>query len=84
MLNKDEGGRHTPFTSGYSPVFYIRTGSVAGTLTLPEDKKMVMPGDNLEITAQLVNDIAMEEGLRFTMREGGKTIGTGIITKIIK
>jgi elongation factor Tu len=83
-LSKDEGGRHTPFVSGYSPVFFIRTGNVSGSITLADDKKMVMPGENLELDISLTNDIAMEEGLRFTMREGGRTVGTGIITKIIK
>ncbi len=84
VLNKEEGGRHKPFFSGYRPQFYFRTTDVTGTVTLPEGVEMVMPGDNVELTAELLNPIAMEEGMRFAIREGGRTIGAGTITKIIQ
>ncbi len=84
VLNKDEGGRHKPFFSGYRPQFYFRTTDVTGTVTLPEGVEMVMPGDNVEITAELIAPIAMEEGMRFAIREGGRTIGAGTISKIIE
>jgi elongation factor Tu len=84
VLNKDEGGRHKPFFSGYRPQFYFRTTDVTGTVTLPEGVEMVMPGDNVEITAELISPIAMEEGMRFAIREGGKTIGAGTVTKILQ
>jgi elongation factor Tu len=84
VLNKDEGGRHKPFFSGYRPQFYFRTTDVTGTVTLPEGVEMVMPGDNVELTAELICPIAMEEGMRFAIREGGKTIGAGTISKIIQ
>jgi elongation factor Tu len=84
VLSKEEGGRHTPFFNGYRPQFYFRTTDVTGTLGLPEGVEMVMPGDNVEITVQLGAPIAMEEGLRFAIREGGRTVGAGRVTKIIK
>ena len=84
VLSKEEGGRHTPFFSGYRPQFYFRTTDVTGSLNLPEGVEMVMPGDNIEITVQLGAPIAMEEGLRFAIREGGRTVGSGRVTKIIK
>jgi len=83
VLNKEEGGRHKPFFSGYRPQFYFRTTDVTGTVTLPEGTEMVMPGDNVELTAELLQAIAMEEGMRFAIREGGRTIGAGTITKIL-
>ncbi len=84
VLSKDEGGRHTPFFSGYRPQFYFRTTDVTGQAHLPEGVEMVMPGDNIEMTVQLGAPIAMEEGLRFAIREGGRTVGAGRVTKIIK
>ena len=84
VLTKEEGGRHTPFFDGYRPQFYFRTTDVTGIAHLPEGVEMVMPGDNVEITAELIAPIAMEEGLRFAIREGGRTVGSGRVTKIIK
>lgn len=84
VLKKDEGGRHTPFFKGYKPQFYFRTTDVTGEVELPEDTKMVMPGDNVSVKVKLLAPIAMEEGLRFAIREGGKTVGAGVVTKIIK
>ena len=84
ILTKEEGGRHTPFFTGYRPQFYFRTTDVTGTLDLPEGVEMVMPGDNIEIAAQLITPIAMNEGLRFAIREGGRTIGAGVVAKIIE
>ncbi len=84
ILTKDEGGRHTPFFDGYRPQFYFRTTDVTGVAHLPEGTEMVMPGDNVTITAELIHPIAMEEGLRFAIREGGRTVGSGRVTKIIK
>jgi elongation factor Tu len=84
VLNKDEGGRHKPFFTGYRPQFYFRTTDVTGTVELPAGTEMVMPGDNVELTAELINPIAMEEGMRFAIREGGRTIGAGTISKILK
>ncbi len=84
VLNKDEGGRHKPFFTGYRPQFYFRTTDVTGTVTLPDGVEMVMPGDNVELTAELLYPIAMEEGMRFAIREGGKTIGAGTVSKILK
>jgi elongation factor Tu len=84
VLSKDEGGRHTPFFHGYRPQFYFRTTDVTGTANLPEGVEMVMPGDNIEMTVELIAPIAMEEGLRFAIREGGRTVGAGRVTKIIK
>jgi elongation factor Tu len=83
VLSKDEGGRHTPFFNNYRPQFYFRTTDVTGSIELPKDKEMVMPGDNVSITVQLINPIAMEEGLRFAIREGGRTVGAGVVAKII-
>ena len=84
VLGKDEGGRHTPFFTGYRPQFYFRTTDVTGTANLPEGVEMVMPGDNIQMTVSLGAPIAMEEGLRFAIREGGRTVGAGRVTKIIK
>jgi elongation factor Tu len=84
VLSKDEGGRHKPFFSGYRPQFFFRTTDVTGTVTLPEGTEMVMPGDNVELTGQLIVPVAMEEGMRFAIREGGRTIGAGTVTKIIE
>ncbi|MCH9617315.1 MAG: Elongation factor Tu [Chlamydiia bacterium] len=83
VLTKDEGGRHKPFFSGYRPQFYLRTTDVTGTVTLAEGTEMVMPGDNAEITGELLSPVAMEEGMRFAIREGGRTIGAGTVSKII-
>ncbi len=84
MLSKEEGGRHTPFFNGYRPQFYFRTTDVTGTANLPEGVEMVMPGDNVEMTVELINPIAMEEGLRFAIREGGRTVGAGRVVTIVK
>ena len=84
ILSKDEGGRHTPFFNNYRPQFYFRTTDVTGVVTLPEGTEMVMPGDNTEMKVDLIQPIAMEEGLRFAIREGGRTVGAGRVTKIIK
>ena len=84
MLSKDEGGRHTPFFNGYRPQFYFRTTDVTGVITLPEGVEMVMPGDNTEMEVKLITPIAMEEGLRFAIREGGRTVGAGAISQIIE
>ena len=82
VLGKDEGGRHTPFFNNYRPQFYFRTTDVTGAVELPEGKEMVMPGDNVSISVELINPIAMEEGLRFAIREGGRTVGAGVVAKI--
>ncbi len=84
VLTKDEGGRHTPFFNGYRPQFYFRTTDVTGSIKLPEGVEMVMPGDNVTMEAELISEIAMEEGLRFAVREGGRTVGAGVVSKIIK
>ena len=84
ILSKDEGGRHTPFFNGYRPQFYFRTTDVTGTIELPEDKEMVLPGDNVQMVIKLLAPIAMEEGLRFAIREGGRTVGAGVVAKILK
>ena len=84
VLKKEEGGRHTPFFNGYRPQFYFRTTDVTGTIELPAGTEMVMPGDNIEMTINLITDVAMEEGMRFAIREGGRTVGSGVITKILK
>jgi elongation factor Tu len=84
VLGKEEGGRHTPFFNGYRPQFYFRTTDVTGVATLPEGIDMVMPGDNVTFTVELINPIAMEEGLRFAIREGGRTVGSGVVSTIIK
>ncbi|PTO66257.1 EF-Tu/IF-2/RF-3 family GTPase, partial [Vibrio splendidus] len=82
VLSKDEGGRHTPFFKGYRPQFYFRTTDVTGDITLPEGVEMVMPGDNVQMTVELIAPIAMDEGLRFAIREGGRTVGAGVVAKI--
>ena len=84
VLTKEEGGRHTPFFNGYRPQFYVRTTDVTGTITLPEGVEMVMPGDNVKINAELIAPIALEEGTRFAIREGGRTVGAGVVSKIIE
>ncbi len=84
VLTKDEGGRHTPFFGNYRPQFYFRTTDITGSIELPEGTEMVMPGDNTEMTVELINPIAMEEGLLFAIREGGRTVGSGRVTKIIE
>ena len=84
MLSKEEGGRHTPFFKGYRPQFYFRTTDVTGDIELPSGVEMVMPGDNTQFTVTLIQPVAMEEGLRFAIREGGRTVGAGVVTKIIE
>jgi elongation factor Tu len=84
VLTKEEGGRHTPFFKGYRPQFYFRTTDVTGNVTLPEGVEMVMPGDNVNLDIELITPIACEEGLRFAIREGGKTVGAGVVTKILE
>ncbi len=84
VLTKEEGGRHTPFFKGYRPQFYIRTTDVTGEMILPEGVEMVMPGDNVKISAKLIYPVAMEEGLKFAIREGGHTVGAGVVTKVTK
>jgi elongation factor Tu len=82
VLSKDEGGRHTPFFNGYRPQFYMRTTDVTGTVNLPEGTEMVMPGDNVTVEIELITPVAVEEGLRFAIREGGRTVGAGVVTKV--
>jgi len=84
ILSKEEGGRHTPFFNGYRPQFYFRTTDVTGVLDLPEGVEMVMPGDNEAISAELITPIAMEKELRFAIREGGRTVGAGVVSEIIE
>jgi elongation factor Tu len=84
ILSKDEGGRHTPFYNGYRPQFYFRTTDVTGSIELPAGTEMVMPGDNIAMTVRLIAPIAMEEGLRFAIREGGRTVGAGVVAKVIE
>jgi elongation factor Tu len=84
ILSKEEGGRHTPFFKGYRPQFYFRTTDVTGNVILPEGVEMVMPGDNIKINVELINTVAMDEGLRFAIREGGRTVGAGVVSKILK
>jgi elongation factor Tu len=84
VLSKEEGGRHTPFFKGYRPQFYFRTTDVTGVAQLPEGTEMVMPGDNVSIVVALIQPIAMEEGLRFAIREGGRTVGAGVVAKILE
>mgnify|MGYP001419759019 CR=1 FL=1 len=84
ILKKEEGGRHTPFFANYRPQFYFRTTDVTGTIALPSGTEMVMPGDNVQLEINLLNPIAMDEGLRFAIREGGKTVGAGVVSKITK
>jgi elongation factor Tu len=82
VLSREEGGRHTPFFNGYRPQFYMRTTDVTGAIKLPEGVEMVMPGDNIEMKVELGQPVAIEEGLRFAIREGGRTVGAGVVTKI--
>jgi len=84
VLSKEEGGRHTPFFNGYRPQFYIRTTDVTGTLKLGDGVEMIMPGDNTQITAELIAPVALEQGARFAIREGGRTVGAGTVTEIIE
>ncbi|MBE0687377.1 MAG: elongation factor Tu, partial [Anaerolineaceae bacterium] len=84
ILTKEEGGRHTPFFQGYRPQFYFRTTDVTGVATLPEGREMVMPGDNVDLAIELITPIAMEQGLRFAVREGGRTVGAGVVSEIVK
>ena len=84
ILTKDEGGRHTPFFKGYRPQFYFRTTDVTGACELPKDTEMVMPGDNVQMVVELIAPIAMEDGLRFAIREGGRTVGAGVVAKVIE
>jgi elongation factor Tu len=84
ILTKEEGGRHTPFFDGYRPQFYFRTTDVTGVMKLPEGTEMVMPGDNIRLETELITPIAMEEGLRFAIREGGRTVGAGVVTQVIE
>ena len=84
VLSKEEGGRHTPFFKGYRPQFYFRTTDVTGSVELPSNVEMVMPGDNIKMSVSLIVPIAMEEGVRFAIREGGRTVGAGVVTKIIE
>jgi elongation factor Tu len=84
VLTKEEGGRHTPFFKGYRPQFYFRTTDVTGSVELAAGTEMVMPGDNVQMTIELITPIAMDEGLRFAIREGGRTVGAGVVTKILK
>jgi elongation factor Tu len=84
ILSKEEGGRQTPFFENYRPQFYFRTTDVTGVVELPEGVEMVMPGDNVKMVVSLINPVAMDEGLRFAIREGGRTVGAGVVAKIIK
>ncbi|MEG1894338.1 MAG: elongation factor Tu, partial [Clostridia bacterium] len=84
VLTKEEGGRHTPFFPGYRPQFYFRTTDVTGIITLPEGVEMVMPGDNIRMEIKLITPIAIEEGLRFAIREGGRTVGAGVVANVIE
>jgi elongation factor Tu len=84
VLSKDEGGRHTPFFANYRPQFYFRTTDVTGTVELPAGTEMVMPGDNVQLTVKLIAPIAMDPGLRFAIREGGRTVGAGVVATVIK
>jgi len=83
-LSKEEGGRHTPFFNGYRPQFYFRTTDVTGAVDLPEGVEMVMPGDNISVKVKLISPIAMEDGLRFAIREGGRTVGAGVVASILE
>ncbi|MXP55935.1 elongation factor Tu, partial [Pantoea sp. Seng] len=83
VLSKDEGGRHTPFFKGYRPQFYFRTTDVTGNVELPEGVEMVMPGDNVKMTVELIHPIAMDQGLRFAIREGGRTVGAGVVAEVL-
>ncbi|MEQ8169393.1 MAG: elongation factor Tu, partial [Candidatus Eremiobacterota bacterium] len=81
---KEEGGRHTPFFKGYRPQFYLRTTDVTGSVTLPENVEMVMPGDNIRMAVELITPVAIEQGSRFAIREGGRTVGAGVVTKVLE
>jgi elongation factor Tu len=83
-LSKEEGGRHTPFFNGYRPQFYIRTTDVTGAIALPDGVEMVMPGDNIKMNSELGSPVALEEGVRFAIREGGRTVGAGVLTKVLE
>jgi len=84
VLTKEEGGRHTPFFNGYRPQFYFRTTDVTGVANLPEGTEMVMPADNVQMSIELIQPIAMDQGLRFAIREGGRTVGSGVVTEVIE
>jgi len=84
VLTKEEGGRHTPFFTGYRPQFYLRTTDVTGVATLPEGVEMVMPGDNVTLEVTLITPVALEDGLRFAIREGGRTVGAGVVSQILE
>ena len=84
ILTKEEGGRHTPFFTNYRPQFYFRTTDVTGVCTLPEGTEMVMPGDNVSLEVELITPVAMDKGLRFAIREGGRTVGSGVVTEVIQ
>jgi len=84
VLSKDEGGRHTPFFKGYRPQFYFRTTDITGAVVLPEGVEMVMPGDNVKMVVTLINPVAMDAGLRFAIREGGRTVGAGVVANILE
>jgi elongation factor Tu len=84
VLSKEEGGRHTPFFKGYRPQFYVRTTDVTGEVTLPDGVEMVMPGDDIAVTVELISPVAMEDGMKFAIREGGRTVGAGVVSKIIQ
>jgi len=84
VLSKEEGGRHSPFFSGYRPQFYFRTTDITGSVTLPADKQMVMPGDNVELEVELIHPIAMDKGLRYAIREGGRTVASGQVSEIVE
>jgi len=84
VLTKEEGGRHTPFFGGYRPQFYFRTTDVTGTVTLPEGVEMVMPGDNVNLRVELIQPVALERELRFAIREGGRTVGAGVVTEVVE
>jgi len=83
VLSREEGGRHTPFFPGYRPQFFVRTTDVTGSIQLPEGVEMVVPGDNIQMEVELITPVAVEEGLRFAIREGGRTVGAGVVTKIL-
>ncbi len=84
VLTKEEGGRHTPFFNGYRPQFYFRTTDVTGVVKLPDGTEMIMPGDNINVEIELITPVAMDDGLKFAIREGGRTVGAGVVTKIIQ
>ena len=83
VLSREEGGRHTPFFSGYKPQFYIRTSDITGSIGLPEGVEMVMPGDNVQMDIELISPVPLESGMRFAIREGGRTVGSGVITEVM-